>query len=136
MKELKRFRYESLEYIVGLNIIEYKGEEIAWPWIMITNKSSKKKRGKSNSKSDAHFKLVGLKNPWRLTRMIYKIFDYAFQNYDHILLEAYEDRKWKRLELYESFLKKMGFKVIKKSKDKWFFSKRSPKKKLINDLGL
>ena len=130
--EIERLRVNGIDYIIGLNVYTVESEKIACPWIMITTKSSKKKRGKSATKEDGHFLLLNDYNPFPFVYKAAQVFERILKDYDHLLLEAYGDKTQKRLELYERFLVRMGFRCLKKTKrDGWLFSRRVLKKKII-----
>lgn len=134
IKEIKRFRYEGLDYIIGINEIQIQSELIAEPWILVTTKTSRKIRRRTGNKADAHFNLVGLKNPIILTRKIYFLFESYLKNYNFVLFSGHTDKQYKREELYLRCLKYMGFNLIKHNKNGCLVGRKSIKKKQIRKL--
>ena len=130
-KILKRIKDRGIEYIVGLDIRTFKGENVAYPWFMISKKSSKKLRGKMTCTEDEHFKLTGC-TPFYITRQIQRAFFDAIMMYDYVVIDAYNDQNSKRLELYDRFMKLWGFKVIKRTRYSLLYSRKTVKKKIIN----
>ena len=110
--EIERFIYDDLEYIVGAEIEEYKGEKIACPYFQITYKASKRKREKKLSdKKDRLFTRISISNPIGLYKKIFKIYDKFLKDYNYVAFQAYKDSKEKRTRVYVKALEKMGFKV-------------------------
>ena len=68
-RELSRFEYEGYEYHITHQVYQYGEYKVSYPSIAVTTKSSKKVRGKSVGKWDAHNKLTNLKNPYPLIRI-------------------------------------------------------------------
>jgi len=112
-KILGRFIYEDLEYMVGTNVEFIHSYKVDYPFVMISTKSSKKKRGKSNHKFDAHYLRVDVKEPIKLARKILNVYKEAYINTDFIIVQGYDDSKWKRERLYITALQTIGFIFIK-----------------------
>lgn len=115
-KILDRFIFEDLEYIIATYeylIYDYK---VNYPYVMISNKSSKRKRGKSNDKRDAHFLRVDIKEPIKLVKKILSIYKKEFEHTDVVIFEVYSDSKNKREKLYLLALQSIGFDLVKTDK--------------------
>lgn len=111
-QELARFIYGGYEYHITHIVFQYKEYKISYPAIAVSNKSSKKNRGKSTTKEDAHHKLINHKNPFPLIRKIYKIFEDGLKDCQFVCFSAYEDKTYKREIIYEYYLNKMNYKSV------------------------
>jgi len=135
-KILDRFIHEDIEYIVGTKTYNIKSYKIDYPYVMITTKSSKKKRNiKPSTKIDAHYLRIQVKTAITLVRKIIKIFKEKFYDTDFFVIEAHSDDKHKRELLYEKILDKIGFRKIKELKHFTIYvnKKIKIKNKFINE---
>ena len=107
-KELARFIYEGIEYIIG---VSFWITGIPSPYIMITSKSSKKIRGKSIEKREAHFRRVNLRNPIGFYKKVYPIFEKELLKYNVVHFSAHDDSRAKRERVYQSAIEKMGYHI-------------------------
>ena len=123
-KELERFTYEDIEYIIGVDFIY---DNVPSPFILVTTKSSKKRRGKSTEKADGHYKRITLKNPIGFYRKVYPIFKEELIKYDIVHFAAYTDFRFKREEVYQIAIEKMGFKLFYVHKGNFFLIKEKLK---------
>jgi hypothetical protein len=115
-KELARFTYEKIEYIIG---VDFWIDDIPSPFILITSKSSNRIRGKMIEKGDSHYKRITLKNPIGFYKKVYPIFKKELGKYDIVHFSAYNDDTEKRERVYKAAISKMGFELayIYKSKN-------------------
>jgi hypothetical protein len=109
--EISRIIHDNVEYIIGADIDEYKKEKIASPYIQVTSKTAKRKRGKKlPDKTDHLFKRISISNPIGLYRKILNSFNEFLGDYNYVTFQSYKDDKEKRTRVYIKALEKMGFK--------------------------
>ena len=111
-KEIGRFTHEGIQYVVGV-ALRYFGEvTIPSPYILVTTKSSRKKRDKKLSeKNDEHFNILPIKNAIGFYNKTYSLFEEFLRNYNYVAFTAHNDNKEKRIRVYTKALEKMGFKL-------------------------
>ena len=112
-KEFERFVFEEIQYVIGADVVKIGDKKIASPYILVTTKSSRKKRKeKLTDKEDEHFNRISINNVIGFFRKVYSIFENHLSNYEYVSFTAHEDSKEKRIKVYTTALEKMGFNLI------------------------
>jgi len=112
-KEIGRFTHEDIEYVLGVYVNDIGDKKIPTPYILVTTKTSRKKRDKKLSeKNNEHFNRLPIKNSIGFYKKAYSIFDEYLKKYNYVAFTAHYDSQEKRVRVYTKALEKMGFKLV------------------------
>jgi hypothetical protein len=112
-RDIKRITYEGIDYILGATLIQCDMQRVPYPYVSVTNRSSRKNRDKKPSdKNDGHFQRISVEKPIPLFRECYRAFEIFLADYDMVCFSAYDDDQHKRERIYKKALENMGFRAV------------------------
>jgi len=120
-KEIGRITHENIEYVLGVSLIDIgMDQKVPYPYILVTTKTSRKKRDKKLSeKNNEHFNRLPINNAIGFYKKVYPVFDEFLKKYNYVSFSAHSDSQEKRVRVYTKALEKMGFNFVYVYRSPW-----------------
>jgi len=121
MKKQVRLEFEDILYDVGIHVHDVSGVKIPSPYLWVTTKSAKKKRGQKHfsDKKDANMTRIPVKNILGFYKKVTVIFEDLLKDFNYVAFTAYKDDQEKRTRVYLAGLEKLGFNLMYVYKCPW-----------------